>query len=99
MLAERGSAWGKGSRLAAIVLSAILCLSGCSGNEPDNPGGDTPFVETSYSDFVAAFNSGADCPELFRIRNDMNPKDPNHDGINEALRSVGCNYISDTREG
>ena len=57
-------------RLLAVI---ALALAGC-GNPPSDrvspdPGPDSE--EASYSDFLSAFTSGADCPDLFRVRNDI----------------------------
>lgn len=80
--------------MAAIALAISLVVGGCA--DPSPP--DTPnFDEATYSDFLEAFNSGSDCPKLYRIRNNMDPDDPNAESVNEALRSVGCFSSSSSR--
>ena len=45
----------------------------------------------AYPEFRARLDAGADCPELFEIRNEVRRSDPSSaDRMNEDLRSVGC---------
>lgn len=66
-----------------IGCALVLTLAGCGGSEPgqEDAGG------RSFGDVL---DSGASCQELFDIRNELDPKDPAIDNINETLRSIGC---------
>jgi hypothetical protein len=44
----------------------------------------------TYSEFRKAYERGADCPELFRIRNQMDPKSKDKERANADMRLVGC---------
>jgi hypothetical protein len=48
---------------------------------------------STYGTFTSRLSAGADCPELFKIRNDIkqaDPKNKNVDRMNEQLRNIGC---------
>jgi hypothetical protein len=68
----------------------LTLLGACAVEDPVEDAAD---ATTFYADFTKAFDSGADCPELFEIRNRMDPKDPIAETVNEDLRSVEC-YMS-----
>ncbi len=69
---------------AGIALFAVGCAA--------NPGsGDTA------GGFYSRLDEGADCRELFEIRNDLDPKDPDIPEMNEALREIGCYSIGSKR--
>lgn len=46
--------------------------------------------DSSQDSFQHAFNAGASCETLFKIRNDTDPKAPGRSRMNEMLGSVGC---------
>lgn len=48
--------------------------------------------------FYEGIEGSASCQELFDRRNALDPHDPKIEGMNEALRSVGCYMSSDTRK-
>ena len=51
-----------------------------------------------YPGFQARLAAGADCPELFEIRNEVKREDPSSaDRMNEDLRSIGCYSSSSSR--
>ncbi len=51
----------------------------------------------SYATFKARLAEGADCAELFEIRNSLEPSSGDIPRINEDLRSVGCYSSTSTR--
>jgi hypothetical protein len=67
------------ARVFIIVLLAVA-LGACGGNTP----------RFSYDAFREAFDAGAPCADLFRIRNEADPKDPDINRMNEDLGSIGC---------
>lgn len=52
---------------------------------------------TTVGDVVAAIESGADCGQIFEVRNKMDPRDPDRSLANEHLQSVGCFNIDSER--
>ena len=78
-------------RLAAAVipLATLAVLTGCASSE------ETPSED--QRSFGEALDSGAPCGELFDIRNELDPKDPAIETINESLRSIGCFNSSSER--
>jgi hypothetical protein len=82
-------------RTIPVCLLVIGSLTGC-GSEKDKPGpaGSVPSSEDS---FQRAFDAGASCDALFRIRNDAGPAAPGRSRMDELLRSVGCHSASSER--
>lgn len=66
-----------------IGCAVVLTLAGCGGSGPSE--GDA-----GGQSFDDALDNGASCQELFDIRNELDPKDPAIEDINETLRSIGC---------
>jgi hypothetical protein len=50
----------------------------------------------TFLSFQTAFEAGASCEQLFKIRHD-DPKDPNRDRMNDMLGGVGCFSPEDHR--
>jgi hypothetical protein len=50
-----------------------------------------------YAAFSTALQVGANCQDLFEIRNTADPKSASIERMNEDLRSVGCFFSSSTR--
>lgn len=44
----------------------------------------------SSGGFYQRLEAGADWPELFELRNELDPKDPDIPEMNESLREIGC---------
>ncbi|WP_454044690.1 hypothetical protein [Cellulosimicrobium sp. Marseille-Q8652] len=80
--------------VCAALLCGVALTSSCSSGDDSK---DEDRV-ASYATFSAAFDEGADCPELFEIRNHMEPKDPAIDDANEDLRSVECYSSTSSRK-
>lgn len=77
--------------IAFILLAGIvLAVAGAACME-ENGG------ETDLADFVEAFDAGTDCPELFEIRNNMDPKSEGKLAANDQLLSAGCLSNTDQR--
>jgi hypothetical protein len=75
-------------------MGGAVLMSSCSSSGAS----DIDERVASYAMFSAAFDDGADCPELFEIRNRFDPKDPAIDDANEDLRSVECYSSTSTRK-
>lgn len=78
-----------------VVLLCGMALTGACSNGDALEEDDSV---SSYATFSAAFDEGADCPELFEIRNRMEPKDPAIEDANEDLRSIECYSSTSSRE-
>ncbi|MGW6263995.1 hypothetical protein [Cellulosimicrobium funkei] len=78
-----------------VLVCGVAMTGACSvGQGPEETSDDRI---TSYAVFSAAFDEGADCGELFQIRNRMDPKDPAVDDANADLRSVECYSSTSSR--
>lgn len=66
-----------------VGCALVAALAGCGGSEPGQE-------DTGGRSFDGALDSGASCQELFDIRNELDPKDPAIEDINQTLRSIGC---------
>jgi hypothetical protein len=78
-----------------VLVCGVVLTGACSdGQGPEEADDDRV---ASYAAFRAAFDEGADCGELFEIRNSMDPKDPAIDDANEDLRSVECYFSTSSR--
>jgi hypothetical protein len=53
--------------------------------------------DVKYEQFRAAFEAGAGCGVLFKLRNAMHPKDPLKEAANEDLVNVECYSPRSTR--
>lgn len=82
----RGAALVFSCLLIALVATTSCNNSGVSSGEYRAPTN----TESSYSTFKRRLDAGANCAELFRIRNAMDPKSPDIEQINEDLRGIGC---------
>lgn len=47
--------------------------------------------------FNERLEAGADCPELYEIRNAMDPKSRHQDAMNQDLRRIGCGFSGNVR--
>ena len=72
----------------AFVLAAVLLVGGLAVACEEEP---------SYELFRSELRDGASCGRLFEIRNDLDPKDPNHIQINDDLAAIGCFSSSSNR--
>ena len=70
-----------------IVVLVVVGIVGCSG------GGSA----SGYAGFQERLQAGADCAELFEIRNSVDPSSPDVPRMNSALREIGCFSSSSTR--
>lgn len=82
-----------------VVWVVLVCGAVTTGACSDGPGPEETDDDrvASYATFSAALDEGADCGELFEIRNSMDPKDPAIDDANEDLRSVECYSSTSSR--
>lgn len=80
--------------MCAVLLCGFALTSACSSGDVLEDDGRL----ASYATFSAAFDEGADCPELFEIRNRMEPKDPAIEDANEDLRSIECYSSTSSRK-
>lgn len=92
------------SSLIAMVLIFILWLAlvlGCKGNSAGSNSQQSqnsnsqvqssgPSSAMSYSGFKQRLDAGANCAELFEIRNSLDPKASVVVRMNEELREIGC---------
>lgn len=76
----------------STIIAAMLVVAGCQDPEVAEES-----TVASYADFREAFEAGADCPELYEVRNRMESDDPLVEDANEDLRSVECYSNSSTR--
>ena len=77
-------------RLTPVLAVALV---GCVQDQSSNAGSTAP---TGYARFQQRINAGANCPELYEIRNEVRASDQASAGrMNEELRSIGC-YSSDS---
>ena len=65
--------------VAVVVLAGTL--AGCE---------ERTARQSTYAAFKEAYDTGADCPELFRLRNRLDPKAEEKTRANEMLRSIEC---------
>lgn len=94
-------------RWTLVVIAAMgLIAAGCGGTDGDGAGvSEEPVATDSPSDtpatdspsFSQALKSGASCSELFEIRNEVDPKSPLIEEMNDQLREVGCGSSGDER--
>ena len=76
--------------LSGLLALLLIALVGCSTSPPAR-NGSPELVTEGYPMFQARLAAGADCPELFEIRNEVRRADPaSADRMNEDLRSIGC---------
>lgn len=72
--------------IATLGLTALISLAGCTEEDTPPSGG-----------FYGRLEAGANCPELFEIRNELDPKDPDIPEMNDRLREIGCYSASSER--
>lgn len=77
-------------RRRAIVLVSLVALVGCSSTSEAETRRET------LEAFRLQLEAGMPCFGLFEIRNELDPKDPVIEQMNEMLREIGC-YL-DTSE-
>lgn len=82
--------------VCAVLVCGVVVTGACSSGQAPEEVDDSV---ASYATFSAVFDEGADCPELFEIRNRMDPKDPAIDDANGVLRSVECYSSTSSRKG
>jgi hypothetical protein len=70
-------------------MSLLLLPAGCT---TDPIGG-----QDSASRFSQRLRAGAGCPELFRLRNELNPHDERTPRMNDQLRLISYHSSMDTR--
>ena len=86
-----------------IVLAALEDFTGITispevtKTPEDAPTQSTASEETEYALFQERLRAGADCPELFDIRNSADPKSLDIPKMNDGLREIGCRGSSSTR--
>jgi hypothetical protein len=98
------------SSLGAMVSILFLWLTlvlGCkstavtpNSHQSQNTNSQVQSSEPSpmdYSSFKQRLDAGASCPELFDIRNSLDPKSPLVVKMNEELRGIGCYSSSSVR--
>lgn len=80
--------------VASLVVVSALTIGaerGDAGSDELRFGTGEPGTEGFYkSKFDRALASGASCAELFRIRNELHPKDPDIYDYNQKLRDIEC---------
>lgn len=69
--------------LISFSVGSLLALPACGETDSTAPDGPSP-------GFYARLKAGAECPELFDLRNELDPKDPEIPKMNERLREIGC---------
>lgn len=83
------NAWEHSTLHAALLalLSAYLMIGCAEGERP-----------STYQDFLSAVDAGAECPELYDIRNAARRNQPSRsDDMNVKLREIGCFSSTSTR--
>ena len=92
--------------IAFILLTGImLAVAGtaCTDDQRDQiesipTAADEEGVPTaSFDAFQAAINEGASCARLYELRNELDPRDPNLELMNDELLRIGCLSASDVR--
>ena len=53
-------------------------------------GPSSPPAGGEFNRFIGRLEDGADCPELFEIRNSVDPSSPLIEEMNSHLREIGC---------
>lgn len=71
------------------LLAAVACLLPVACGEAG---------VATIDEVVAEVDSGADCRQIYEVRNRMDPKDPDRPLANEHLQSIGCFGIDSVRE-
>lgn len=80
-----------------IVLLFIVLFFMAAGKGRELREAQERSVPPRTGDFYQRLDAGADCPELFGIRNGLDPKDRRIPEINNALRAVQCFGATSTR--
>jgi len=70
-----------------VILVVVGLAASCNGETP----------AAGYPSFKERLDAGANCAELFEIRNALDPKSSLIERINEQLRGVGCYSSSSVR--
>ena len=86
---------GRGDTPRARELRAQMKTSWL--NALPTPTQSTASEETEYALFQERLRAGADCPELFDIRNSADPKSLDIPKMNDGLREIGCHGSSSSR--
>ena len=90
---------------AAFSLGLAAMVAGCGSGDSliPRPAPETQSEEewsnarTGYASFQQRLDAGADCQELYEIRNEVRRLDQSYaDRMNEDLRAIGC-YSSTSR--
>ena len=91
--------FGRGSVEAQVlVVVSLVLLAACNGGVPSGQAQSAPHATSATpggTGFDARLQAGADCPELFELRNQLDPKSPRV--TNKALRDIGCFSSTSTR--
>ena len=98
-------AWWRGRWILLLVLVIALLPSSPESAENNSesstptraPTARQPTRPSGGSGFQERLSAGADCAELFRIRNLADPSSPDVPNMNSSLREVGCFSSSSTR--
>ena len=83
---------GCGGLLVLIIACSIILSITTSSSSPEESG------EPSITYFKERLDAGADCRELFDIRNSFDSKSPYIEEMNNDLIFVGCHTSGSTRE-
>ena len=72
-------------RRTLIALVVLVLVPACSAQSDP------------YARLVERIEAGADCAELFELRNSMHPKNPRYAEAGQQLGNIGCFAATSTR--